>query len=154
MRIKTKTTIILAFSARLPVILLAAIRLYYLHSQLSGETFTFDYIVATQWQIGYAIMSSTITGLGPFLRPFEKEYATSYRRYGVDESARERRKTTRPRGSWQSEGYLMEPVRLRSGSGVDAADGGDGVEAPTGEGLAGARSAVIDKSSQVEGEMD
>lgn len=28
------------------------------------------YIVCTQTQLGYAIMSSTLTGLGPFLRPF------------------------------------------------------------------------------------
>ena len=160
MRVKTKVTVILAFSARLPVILLATIRLYYLHTQLSGSTFTFDYVVATQWQMGYAIMSSTITGLGPFLRPFEKEYTTSYRRYGIDGSSRQRAGTTDqvgrqgPRSSWQSEGYLMEPVRSGSGSNADAAGGLDTLGAMAGDGMDGARGLVISKSTQVKVEID
>ncbi|KAI4950827.1 hypothetical protein J4E86_007334 [Alternaria arbusti] len=74
MRLLAKLLVILAFSARLPVIAIAGIRLYYLDLRLSGSNFTFDYVIATQWQMGYAIMSSTITGMGPFLKPFDKEY--------------------------------------------------------------------------------
>ncbi|KAI4690978.1 uncharacterized protein J4E88_002452 [Alternaria novae-zelandiae] len=74
MRLLAKLLVILAFSARLPVIAIAGIRLYYLDLRLRGSNFTFDYVIATQWQMGYAIMSSTITGMGPFLKPFDKEY--------------------------------------------------------------------------------
>ena len=66
MRLRTKLLVILAFGARLPVIAIAGVRLYYLDQRLRGVTFTFDYVVATQWQMGYAIMSSTITGMAPF----------------------------------------------------------------------------------------
>ncbi|KAI4955855.1 hypothetical protein J4E91_000062 [Alternaria rosae] len=76
MRLLAKLLVILAFSARLPVIAIAGIRLYYLDLRLRGSNFTFDYIIATQWQMGYAIMSSTITGMGPFLKPFDKEYVS------------------------------------------------------------------------------
>jgi hypothetical protein len=34
------------------------------------------YIVCTQSQLGYAIISSTLTGLGPFLRPFSQSPST------------------------------------------------------------------------------
>jgi hypothetical protein len=125
MRMKAKLIVILAFSARLPVIALAILRLYYLHQHFLGTSTTFEYIVATQWQMGYAIMASTITGMGPFLRPFNKEYTTSYRQksaYGhgsvhmpvhsrgaeaLDQSSR---------NSWQSEGYLMQSLPSRRGS--------------------------------------
>jgi hypothetical protein len=84
MRLLTKFLVIFAFSARLPVIAIAGVRLYYLGLRLRGSNFTFDYIIATQWQMGYAIMSSTITGMGPFLKPFEKEYTSStYKHYGA-----------------------------------------------------------------------
>ena len=87
MRLLAKLLVILAFSARLPVIAIAGIRLYYLDLRLSGSNFTFDYVIATQWQMGYAIMSSTITGMGPFLKPFDKEYVSStYKQYGEGHS--------------------------------------------------------------------
>ncbi len=88
MRLVTKLVVIFAFSARLPVIAIAGVRLYYLDQRLRGITFTFDYVVATQWQMGYAIMSSTITGMGPFLKPFDKEYVSStYKHYGPGHSS-------------------------------------------------------------------
>ncbi|CAN9266770.1 unnamed protein product [Alternaria sp. RS040] len=88
MRLRTKLLVILAFGARLPVIAIAGVRLYYLDQRLRGVTFTFDYVVATQWQMGYAIMSSTITGMGPFLKPFDKEYVSStYKHYGPGHSS-------------------------------------------------------------------
>jgi len=87
MRLLAKLLVILAFSARLPVIAIAGIRLYYLDLRLRGSNFTFDYVIATQWQMGYAIMSSTITGMGPFLKPFDKEYVSStYKQYGEGHS--------------------------------------------------------------------
>ncbi|KAL1796386.1 hypothetical protein ACET3X_004926 [Alternaria dauci] len=88
MRLRTKLLVIFAFSARLPVIAIAGVRLYYLDQRLREGTFTFDYVVATQWQMGYAIMSSTITGMGPFLKPFDNEYVSStFKRYGQGHSS-------------------------------------------------------------------
>lgn len=81
MRRSAKVLVIVAFSARLPVIVLASVRLHYLHQRFHGS-YTFEYLVATQWQMGYAIMSCTITGMGPLLRPFENEYVSSTKEQG------------------------------------------------------------------------
>lgn len=124
MRFQAKIVVIFAFSARLPVIAAAGIRLHYLYQRLTGESHTFEYLVATQWQMGYAIMSSTITGIGPFLRPFSKEYATSYKRSGYGHSSQRStqpdgpndRPTLRPRHSWMSQSYLMQTMPSRRGS--------------------------------------
>ncbi|KAF2650112.1 hypothetical protein K491DRAFT_155473 [Lophiostoma macrostomum CBS 122681] len=78
---RSKMLVVAAFSARLPVIAAAIARLVYLLQTLIAEDRTLAsayYVVSTQWQLGYAIMSCTITGLGPFLRPFSKS-TTSYR---------------------------------------------------------------------------
>ncbi|KAF1965591.1 hypothetical protein BU23DRAFT_545768 [Bimuria novae-zelandiae CBS 107.79] len=75
MRLKGKIVVIVAFSARLPVIAAAAFRLRYLHTTIESADRTLDgsyYAIATQWHVGYAIMSTTISGLRPFLRPFSK----------------------------------------------------------------------------------
>jgi hypothetical protein len=125
MRTKAKLIVIFAFSARLPVIALATLRLYYLHKHFLGTSTAFEYIVATQWQMGYAIMASTITGMGPFLRPFNEEYTTSYR-YKSTHGNGSIHMPTHSRGaetlarssrnSWQSEGYLMQSLPSRRGS--------------------------------------
>ncbi|KAF2497949.1 hypothetical protein BU16DRAFT_439113, partial [Lophium mytilinum] len=78
---RSKLTVIMAFSARLPVIAAAAIRLNYIHAVFHSPdpSLAASYAsVATQWQLGYAIMASTISGLGPFLRPFAKSFSTHY----------------------------------------------------------------------------
>jgi hypothetical protein len=83
MRRRSKVLVILAFSARLPVIGIIATRLAYLRSAVFDANMTYVsafYVVATQWHMSYAIIASTLTGLGPFLRPFNEEYMTSYRR--------------------------------------------------------------------------
>ena len=83
MRRRSKVLVILAFSARLPVIGIIATRLFYLRSAVFDVDMTYAsafYVVATQWHMSYAIIASTLTGLGPFLRPFNEEYMTSYRR--------------------------------------------------------------------------
>lgn len=127
MRTKAKVLVILAFSARLPVIAIAGARLFYLWQRLTGRSSTFEYVVATQWQIGYAIISSTITGMGPFLRPFSKESATNnYKKsfvygYGSQKStqfASSARNTTplHPGASWRPQGYLMETFPSLQGS--------------------------------------
>jgi hypothetical protein len=133
MKLKSKIFVVVAFSARLPVIAVAGTRLYYLHRHFLGKTVTFEYLVATQWQMGYAIMSSTITGMGPFIRPFNKEYQSSYAKskfgYGHSSSRgpdtlRSTRASAVPqRASWQSEGYLMESIPSGRGSGVSTSDG-------------------------------
>jgi hypothetical protein len=86
MSLKAKIFVILAFSTRLPVIAFGSLRLYYLHIHFLDASPTAEYIVLTQWQMGYAIMSSTFTSLGPFLRPFDAGMrTTSYQntsRYG------------------------------------------------------------------------
>lgn len=130
MRLKSKLIVTVAFSARLPVILIAGIRLHYLHQRLLLEAFTFTYILCTQWQMGYAIMSSTITGLGPFLRPFDNEYTTSYKASGYGPSTEQSHNASRThntqehtepsRNSWQSEGYLMQPISSRRASKTEA----------------------------------
>jgi hypothetical protein len=130
-RLKTKFIIVFAFSARLPVIAIAAVRLHYLRQRFIGTSRTFEYLVATQWQMGYAIMSSTITGMGPFFRPFEREYATNYRRstgYGSlrSDMAKQSHNTDvperTPRSSWRSEGYPMQPISLRRASKATVSD--------------------------------
>lgn len=133
MKLKSKIFVVFAFSARLPVIAIAGTRLHYLHRHFLGKTVTFEYLVATQWQMGYAIMSSTITGMGPFIRPFNKEYQSSYANskfeYGHSSSRgpdpfRSTRASTIPqRASWQSEGYLMESIPSGRGSRVTTSDG-------------------------------
>jgi hypothetical protein len=133
MRLKAKLVVIFAFSARLPVILIAAIRLYYLHEHFVSTGMTFEYIVATQWQMGYAIMASTITGMGPFLRPFNKEFTTSYHNqsaYGHNSAhAASKSHTTgasdKQRDSWQSEGYLMQSLPSRRASKTTESDARD-----------------------------
>ncbi|PSN74811.1 hypothetical protein BS50DRAFT_567591 [Corynespora cassiicola Philippines] len=83
MRRKSKILVIAAFSARVPVILTSALRLYYLHATIDSPDPSLTgayYLVTTQWHVSYAIMSTTITGMGPFLRPFSKSFSTSYRR--------------------------------------------------------------------------
>ncbi|KAF2808669.1 uncharacterized protein BDZ99DRAFT_521168 [Mytilinidion resinicola] len=77
----SKLTVITAFSARLPVIAAAAVRLNYIHATFHSPnpSLVASYAcVTTQWHLGYAIMASTISGLGPFLRPFAKSFSTHY----------------------------------------------------------------------------
>ena len=81
MRWKAKFLVVFAFSARLPIIMIAAIRLYYFRHAIAETNVTYAssfYLVANQWQMSYAIISLTITGMGPFLRPFNKDLMTSY----------------------------------------------------------------------------
>ncbi|RYF42011.1 MAG: hypothetical protein EOO38_20145, partial [Cytophagaceae bacterium] len=133
MRLKAKLVVIFAFSARLPVIMIAAIRLYYLHEHFVGAAMTFEYVVVTQWQMGYAIMSSTITGMGPFLRPFNKELTASYHNqsaYGhnsahLASNSRTTRALDKQRDSWQSEGYLMQSLPSRRVSKTTESDARD-----------------------------
>lgn len=83
MQLKYKLMVISAFITRLPVIIAAAFRLHYLQATFSSADRTLHgayYAIATQWHIGYVVMSTTITGLGPFLRPFSKSSPSSYYR--------------------------------------------------------------------------
>jgi hypothetical protein len=126
MSLKAKLFVVFAFSARLPVIAFAALRLYYLRNHFLGTSLTAEYIVLTQWQMGYAIMSSTFTSMGPFLRPFDQGmYTASYQNkshYGnnsahMPEKSRNTTVLSQPRrDSWQSEGYLMQSIPSRRGS--------------------------------------
>lgn len=78
---KAKLMVVAAFGARVPVIVAAAFRLHYLHTTLKSADRTLYgsyYAIATRWHLGYAVMSITITGLGPFLRPFSKSSPSSY----------------------------------------------------------------------------
>lgn len=131
MKLRSKLIVVFAFFARLPVIAIAGVRLYYLHRHFVGTKIIFEYIVATQWQMGYAIISSTITSMGPFLRPFNQEYTTSYHssKYGYghstnqDVDTRSKSASSLPqRTSWQYEGYLMQEMPSRLASRVMTAD--------------------------------
>jgi hypothetical protein len=126
MSLKAKLFVIFAFSARLPVVAFAALRLYYLHNHFLDTSLTAEYLVLTQWQMGYAIMSSTFTSMGPFLRPFDQGmHTSSYQNkshYGdnsahMPEKSRNATVLSHPRrDSWQSEGYLMQSIPSRRGS--------------------------------------
>jgi hypothetical protein len=125
MRLRTKLLVIFAFSARLPLVAIASTRLYYLHQRIDGDTYTFEYLVATQYQMGYAIMSSTITGMGPFLKPFDKEYTTttSYKHYTSHPSTHPSSTLAssvlpprRTSSGGLSESYLMDTLPSRRGS--------------------------------------
>jgi hypothetical protein len=76
-------------------------------------------------------MSSTITGMGPFLKPFDKEYTTSYKHYGHGTS----HPSTHPLSSTLtssilpprrnssdnlSESYLMETLPSRRASNLES----------------------------------
>ncbi|RMZ67976.1 integral membrane [Pyrenophora seminiperda CCB06] len=128
MRFLTKFMVVMAFSARLPVIAIAGVRLYYMNEHIRGTSYTFEYIIATQWQMGYAIMSSTLTGMAPFLRPFDSSYVASFKHsdqstsnghtapvgsMGSSVPPLRRRKTS---SGGQSESYLMETLPSRRGS--------------------------------------
>lgn len=122
----SSSKVIFAFSARLPVIAIAGVRLYFLYQRLRGDSYTYEYIVATQWQMGYAIMSSTITGMGPFLRPFNREYTTSYK-YGVSSHKSQPQNSSLSGGGalqpTVSQSYLMETLPSRRGSAKTSSEG-------------------------------
>jgi hypothetical protein len=74
--------------------------------------------------MGYAIMSSTITGMGPLLKPFDQEYKTSYKSYEhsshranqPDSSLNGSRLRPRTSTGGLSQSYLMETIPSRRGS--------------------------------------
>ncbi|KAJ8109857.1 hypothetical protein OPT61_g7153 [Boeremia exigua] len=122
MRWGAKFLVVFAFSARLPVIVIAAIRLYYFHEAIADTNVTYAssfYLVANQWQMSYAIISLTITGMGPFLRPFNKDLMTSYvaRRYArngnVIASQSEGSHPSYPMSRLDHEEDRPAPVRMR-----------------------------------------
>ncbi|KAJ4304664.1 hypothetical protein N0V90_000191 [Kalmusia sp. IMI 367209] len=81
MRWKAKLMVLFAFSAQLPIIMIAALRLHYFHAAIADSNFTHAssfYLVANQWQMSYAIISLMLIGMGPFLRPFNEDLQTSY----------------------------------------------------------------------------
>ncbi|KAK0654152.1 hypothetical protein DIS24_g5451 [Lasiodiplodia hormozganensis] len=86
MAFRLKVIVILAFSIRLPVIVACAFRMKYIRGLAAitaDPTLDGAYsVVAGQFQLDWAIMASTISCIGPFLRPFEKEGGggSSYRR--------------------------------------------------------------------------
>lgn len=109
------------------VIAVAAVRLYYLESTFSSPDRTLEaayYFVSTQCQIGYAIMSTTITGLGPFLRPFSKSYTTSSYRHSSYANAASFPASSANRSNLgsrldnhatqQGDSYQMEPIQGRN----------------------------------------
>ncbi|KAG9201407.1 hypothetical protein G6514_005779 [Epicoccum nigrum] len=127
MRWKAKFMVVFAFSARLPIILIAAIRLYYFHQAISNTNVTYAssfYLVANQWQMSYAIISLTITGMGPFLRPFNKDMMTSYiaKRYARNGNVIESQ-SGGTQGSYnmsrldREENNRLAPVKIRKRSG-------------------------------------
>ncbi|KAK5114229.1 hypothetical protein LTR85_010294 [Meristemomyces frigidus] len=78
-----KSRVVLAFGLRLPVIALAALRLYYIDQEVSAANPTLVGAVPallTQLEIFYSIMSATI----PCLRPFLAGFITNYGAMGGD----------------------------------------------------------------------
>ncbi|KAF2126151.1 hypothetical protein P153DRAFT_369507 [Dothidotthia symphoricarpi CBS 119687] len=117
MRTKSKLLVVLAFSARLPVIALATARLHYIKQAFVYADTTYIYLVATQWHMAYATMSSTITGMGPFLRPFHTEYMTSYKMSGYAQHGSSKDPSSSTQGShlrsgksWPLQSYQMNTI--------------------------------------------
>ncbi|KAK7515332.1 uncharacterized protein IWZ02DRAFT_63703 [Phyllosticta citriasiana] len=80
MPLRTKTIIIAVFSVRLPLVATASARLHYIHRLNSSPTPSLEVasaIVCSQFQLDFAVMTSTICCLGPFLRPFEDDSSPS-----------------------------------------------------------------------------
>jgi len=76
MKTRSKALVVAAFSLRLPVVAASLCRLYYLESTFRYPTTDSTllgafYMVCVQTHLGYAVMSFTLTGMGPFLRPFD-----------------------------------------------------------------------------------
>ncbi|KAL1639715.1 hypothetical protein SLS58_007613 [Diplodia intermedia] len=86
MAVRLKIVVILAFSIRLPVIIASILRMKYIRAftdPAADPTFLSAYsVISGQFQLDFAIISTTISCLGPFLRPFENEggAGSSYRR--------------------------------------------------------------------------
>ncbi|KAK8169269.1 hypothetical protein IWX90DRAFT_485239 [Phyllosticta citrichinensis] len=77
---RTKMIIILVFSVRLPLIATACARMYYIHRLGTSPTPKLELasaLVCSQFQLDFAVMTSTICCLGPFLRPFEDDSSPS-----------------------------------------------------------------------------
>lgn len=84
MKRTSKILVVAAFSARLPVIAISITRLVYLRDTFSSPNRTLtgsSYAVCTQMQLGYSIISLSMTGMGSFLRPCSNPLSTSYRRF-------------------------------------------------------------------------
>ncbi|KKY22888.1 hypothetical protein UCDDS831_g03322 [Diplodia seriata] len=86
MAVRLKIVVILAFSIRLPVIIASILRMKYIRAFTDPNvdpTFLSAYsVISGQFQLDFAIISTTISCLGPFLRPFENAGGggSSYRR--------------------------------------------------------------------------
>ncbi|KAK7529128.1 uncharacterized protein J3D65DRAFT_672704 [Phyllosticta citribraziliensis] len=77
---RTKMIIISVFSVRLPLIATACARMYYIHRLGTSPTPELEVasaLVCSQFQLDFAVMTSTICCLGPFLRPFEDDSSPS-----------------------------------------------------------------------------
>lgn len=73
MQRSAKSWVILGFASRLPLILIAVIRLVTLSSTLTSPTFTFDFTqseIATQAEMCYSVISATIPCLRIFVQSF------------------------------------------------------------------------------------
>ncbi|KAK7546380.1 hypothetical protein IWX50DRAFT_656134 [Phyllosticta citricarpa] len=80
MPLRTKMIIIAVFSVRLPLVATASARLHYIHRLNSSPTPSLEVasaIICSQFQLDFAVMTSTICCLGPFLRPFEDDSSPS-----------------------------------------------------------------------------
>ncbi|KAK0100697.1 hypothetical protein ONS95_007149 [Cadophora gregata] len=74
MSLRSKLTVVGAFSCRLPIIGLAALRLYYLQIQLSSDNPSFDAansVALTQLEMGYGIFACIMPVMKPFLASHE-----------------------------------------------------------------------------------
>lgn len=119
MKLKAKIMVVAAFSARLPIIATSALHLIYLRTTFSSPDRTLTgsyYAVCTQGHLGYSIMSLTVTGLGPILRPSQYSFSTTYRRSSFSQDPNIAKSSqgsvTRPRIiASQGEGYQLSSLK-------------------------------------------
>ena len=85
MSMKLKATVVLAFALRLPIIAMAATRLYYLDIEIDSTDPTlagYNAVIWTQAQVSYSLFATAAACLGPFLRPFTRPYLADTRYAG------------------------------------------------------------------------
>lgn len=74
---RTKSVVVVAYGLRLPVVLAAAVRLYYLHQSLYSDDASLHGILAavcTQIELSYAVIATTMPCLKPFMSALNTQY--------------------------------------------------------------------------------
>ncbi|CAK7265711.1 hypothetical protein SEPCBS119000_001658 [Sporothrix epigloea] len=132
-----KSVVVIAYGLRLPVIMMAAVRLYYLHQALYSEDESFHGILAsvcTQVELAYAVIATTMPCLKPFMSALNTGYgggATFVLSQNTpNASAAQRSRDTT--GTTSSSTKVKDKPAAAMMSGAAGDGGGDGSDAKPG----------------------